>query len=316
MDQDLSNYQYYLQEECGRAQKTVAAYLGDLQRFRNFLDERDRDGGLRWEEVGADDIRAWFTSLDAPSTSYLRRMRSSVMMFYDYLIHVKKVMSNNPAKEIASRKKIFRHPQALTVSESGRLIKAAFEHSSVRNRTRNWAAIAFLLHTGLRVSEFCAMRKQDVRNKDGLPHSVRVIGKGNKERRVVLSGQSQQALYQWLQKRKDVVARLSPERVSDDYVWLTTSGRHAGHVWHQESVRRMVVKMGKLAGLSKHVHPHLLRHTFATEAVRAGAKLHALSEALGHSSIATTGIYLHADEAELEAVAAILPEMVNLSDVT
>lgn len=314
MDRNLSNYAFYLREECGRGERTIEAYLGDLQRFRAFLDKRD-DLPLRWEEIGADDVRDWFASLHSPSPLYLRRLRSSLLMFYKYLIDIRKVMSHNPVREIATRKKAFRHPSALSISESTRLVQAAFDYSRPHSRTRNWATIIVLLHTGLRLSEFCAMRRQDLSKKNGLPHSLRVIGKGNKERKILLSEEAQRALHQWLQKRRDLVVRLPPEKLDDGSVWLTTNGRYKGNAWHHDSVRYMIGKMGKLAGISKRVHPHLLRHTFATEAVRAGAKLHAVSEALGHSSIATTGIYLHADEAELEAIAAILPSVVGFSRV-
>jgi site-specific recombinase XerD len=70
-------------------------------------------------------------------------------------------------------------------------------------------------------------------------------------------------------------------------------------------------RLGKLAGITKGVHPHLLRHSFATEAVRRGAKIHGLMVMLGHSSIATTVIYLHADEQELEQVASVMPSILN-----
>lgn len=73
----------------------------------------------------------------------------------------------------------------------------------------------------------------------------------------------------------------------------------------------MLTRFGKLAGITKSVHPHLLRHSFATEAIRNGAKIHGLQRALGHASIATTGIYLHADEEELEQVAAVMPSVLG-----
>lgn len=71
----------------------------------------------------------------------------------------------------------------------------------------------------------------------------------------------------------------------------------------------MLKRMANVAGLTRRVYPHLLRHTFATEAVRHGARVHALQSVLGHASLATTSIYLHADEAELEAVAAVMPKV-------
>jgi len=75
----------------------------------------------------------------------------------------------------------------------------------------------------------------------------------------------------------------------------------------------MLKKLAKVAGLTKSVYPHLLRHTFATEAVRHGARVHALQAVLGHANLSTTSIYLHADEAELEAVAAVMPRVLDMS---
>ena len=77
------------------------------------------------------------------------------------------------------------------------------------------------------------------------------------------------------------------------------------------AIRKLLKRLGQIAHIQQGVHPHLLRHTFATQAVRGGAKLHALRDVLGHSRLDTTGIYLHADETELEAVAAVMPDVLG-----
>ena len=92
---------------------------------------------------------------------------------------------------------------------------------------------------------------------------------------------------------------------------LVPAGKKRGEGVSPAGVRALLRRLGPLANLTKRVHPHLLRHSFATEAVKHGAKIHGLKEVLGHSSIATTGVYLHADEGELEAVAVVMPRVTD-----
>jgi integrase/recombinase XerC len=150
------------------------------------------------------------------------------------------------------------------------------------------------------------MKIADISYCDRLPHSLKVISKGNKERKIILSPEATRALYQWLQERAHIEAD-APIGADTRYVWLIPNGRKRGQRMTASGVRAMLRRLGKLA--SKGVHPHLLRHSFATEAVRRGAKIHGLKEMLGHSSIATTGIYLYADEQELERMALVMPSI-------
>ncbi len=89
------------------------------------------------------------------------------------------------------------------------------------------------------------------------------------------------------------------------------AGKKRGEGISPAGVRTLLRRLGSLANLTRRVYPHLLRHSFATEAVKHGAKIHKLKEVLGHSSIATTGVYLHADEGELEQVAAVMPSVLG-----
>lgn len=137
---------------------------------------------------------------------YLRRVTASLRVWFDYLRDVEKVRLDNPAREIKAPKLPKRHPGALSTDEISQLIKAAVEHSRTSERLRNWTLITFLFHTGLRVSELCELRITDVQHRDRLPHSLRVIGKENKERRVILSPEAKRALHQWLQERAHIEA--------------------------------------------------------------------------------------------------------------
>jgi integrase/recombinase XerD len=326
-------FEVYQRVEIGKGEKTVAAYTDDVKRFGVWLDTHAALRGLppSWEDVSARHIRAYTSWLSTERTQerkygtritlkpvgakYLRRITASLRVWFDYLREVEQLRTDNPAREIKAPKLPKRHPGALSTDEISRLIQAAVEHSRIPERLRNWTLIAFLFHTGLRVSELCELRVSDVKYRDHLPHSLRVIGKGNKERRVILSTEAKRALYQWLQERAHIEAA-APLEADASYVWLVPAGKKRGEGITPAGVRALLRRLAPLANLTKNVHSHLLRHSFATEAVRRGAKIHGLKEMLGHASIATTGVYLHADEDELEQVAAVMPSTASYKSLT
>jgi integrase/recombinase XerD len=304
------SFETYLRVEKGRAVRTIQGYLGDVARFRTWLDENPVKGTtLSWEEIKPRHIRAYLTSLEA-SPEYVHRIISSLRSWFGYLQEVEELTQSNPAMELSKPKLGTELPPALSVGEVAALIRAAVEHSRRPERLRNWTLIALLFHTGLRVSELCNLRVQDIRHKEGLPYSLKFIGKGNKERWVVLSEEAQRALHQWLRERRLLVAELPPGS-DTEHVWLAVTGRKRGKHLSPQGVWELLRHYANEAGISKRVYPHLLRHTYATEAIRGGAKLHALRDSLGQANIATTSRYLHADQSELEAVAAVMPRVTD-----
>lgn len=298
-------FRTYLTFEKGRAESTMAAYIGDLERFEAWL-EPYLGTPLDWQEVAVSHVRNYLSELSA-SPSYYHRVHSSISVFFDYLMNVAEVITTNPAAKVNKPKLRSRLPETLNLGELERLINTAAEHSRPSDRVRNWAMIAFLAGTGLRVSEFVGMNMSDIKQKEGYPYSVDVIGKGDKQRRVVLTESAKTALYQWLKARK-YVQREIPLELDRDAVWLNTSGRYRGKRMSTNGIRRIIEKMGRLAGIKKRAHPHMLRHTMGTELARHKASLHAIRDTLGHSNLATTSRYLHADTEELEAMAAALPD--------
>ena len=306
----VKGFASYLKIEKGRSDKTINAYLGDARRFRRWLDDHPEGGvPLEWQEVRTKHIRAYLSELDA-SPSYFHRVHSALKSWFGYLVKVVELRLDNPVADIGKPRKGKHHPPTLSLAETRRLIEAAVEESRPSERLRNWTLIAFLVNTGLRVSELCGLNESDIKYRDGAPYSVTVIGKGDKQRTVVLSDNARTALHQWMRHRKSLLLELPPG-AAREAVWIIPAGRQKGKRMSDGAVRKLLKRYSNLAGIQQDVYPHLLRHTFATEAVRSGAKLHALRDMLGHSRLDTTGIYLHADEAELEAVAAVLPDVLG-----
>lgn len=306
-------YETYLRLEKGHTPRTIAAYLGDVGRFRKWLDAHPTKGlPLAWEEVRSRHLRAYLADLD-PSPYYVRRIISSLSGWFDYLVRVEELMSENPAAELSKPKLRDVPPPALSTAEVAAIIRAAHEHSRAPERTRNWTLLAFFFHSGMRVSEVCGMRLSDIRSKDGLPHALRVLGKGQKERSIVLSNEAQRALHQWLRERRQVVAELPPGS-DTEHVWLCVAGRKRGKHLQPQGMWELVKDYAKRAGITKRTYPHLLRHTHATEAARNGAKLHALRDEMGHANVATTSRYLHVNQSDLEAVAAVMPRVLDVRE--
>lgn len=304
------SFAQYLSIEKGRSQKTIEAYLGDVERFRSWLYQNPENGiPLDWQEIKSKHIRAYLSELNA-SPSYFHRVHSSLKAWFSFLVKIQELRLDNPADDISKPRKNKHHPPTLSLEETRRLISSAVEESRPSERLRNWTLIALLVNTGLRVTECCNLNESDIKYRDGAPHSITVIGKGDKQRTIVLSDNAKTALQQWMTYRKSLLLDLPPgsER---NAIWLIPAGRQKGKRLSTAAVRKLLKRLGSVASIQQHIYPHLLRHTFATEAVRGGAKLHAIRDVLGHSRLDTTGIYLHADETELEAVAAVMPDVLS-----
>jgi integrase/recombinase XerD len=247
--------------------------------------------------------------LEKVSPRFIRRVHASLNKWFTYLVKVEKTRSSNPLDGIKKPKLPKRNPPALNALEVSKLVNASLEESRSSERIRNWAVIAFLFHTGLRISELCNMKLSDITYREGLPKTLSVIGKGNKERKISLNDEAARVLTYWLREvHRPLLSSLGPSK-NGEYVWLIPAGKAKGNVTQPQTIRVMLRKFGNLTNLK--VHPHKLRHSFATEAVRNGAKLHALKEVLGHESLSTTGGYVHADETEIEFVGSVMPRVLD-----
>jgi site-specific recombinase XerD len=220
------------------------------------------------------------------SASLARRV-STVRNFYAFLAregHLK----TNPLAAISSPKRERRLPSILTKDHLTALINAADEPTP--QGLRNRAILELMYAAGVRLSEIVAL---DLKNLDLAERTLIVRGKGNKERMVLIGAPAQQAFQRYLsQGRPDLAGDECPA------LFLNRDGNRLSGRSVQQIVRRHALR----AGLDQRVHPHLLRHSFATHLLDGGAELRVVQELLGHASASTTQIYTHVTEEQARRV--------------
>ena len=303
LDTAIEGFAHYLTSDEGRAQGTVSQYSADLRMFRRWLNAQSTGLPPAWEQLTAQHIRGFLGAQKFKP----HRMIASLRKFYAYLLEIEKrpILGGNPALELKRPKLPQRLPKHLTIPEISRLLEKAFDEKRATIGLRNWALLAFLYGTGVRISEMLNMQLSSVRyDGNGVPHSITVIGKGDKERVVILSPTGQRALYQWLKHR------MLEGDPSNTYVWIYTLGGKHGERIRDRTVQLMIKEVAGRAGLdAAKITPHKLRHSFATALVESGRSLEEVQKMLGHASITTTMIYTDVSAKRLEEAARALPDV-------
>lgn len=272
----------YLRGEKNASEHTVKNYAVDLGEFMMLIN------GKEIEEIGYLEIRQFLAHLRDQGylkSSILRKL-ACLRSFFKFLVR-ENILRTNPSAGIATPKREKRLPVFLEVQEMEKLLEAASGETLAEKRDR--ALLETLYSSGLRVSELVGLNLEDA---DLLGGVVRVRGKGKKERMVPLGRKAQEALERYLEKRN--------ERISKPYpaLFLNKNGSRLT----DRSVRRVLLKYVRRAGLQKEVSPHTLRHSFATHLLDRGADLRSVQELLGHESLSTTQIYTHVTTKRLKEV--------------
>ncbi|CAM3464055.1 tyrosine-type recombinase/integrase [Deinococcus saxicola] len=299
----IEAFRHYLEIEERRSPGTVRAYVADVQMLRNWLDDEDQQ--LRpWEKITAADLRGFLASI-RPKPHRVHRLLASWFKFWAFLRDVQHLPDiGNPPGEIKRPKLPQRHPKYLETPDISKLLNAAHSDKNPDKGLRNWAFIAFLYGTGARISEVLSLTFDRIGYRDGEPVSVRVIGKGDKERTVPLSGTAQRALMQWLKVRK------VDGHPTSSYVWSYLSGPQRGQPFSIRTMQAATTAAAIRAGLDPaKVSPHKMRHSFATALVEQGRSLHEIGTILGHENPATTAIYGRVKAQQLAQAAASLPDV-------
>ncbi|MFH1873937.1 MAG: tyrosine recombinase XerC [Pseudomonadota bacterium] len=280
MEKFINDFSSYLEHEKRASDHTLKNYLVDLQQFNLFVKERFKKANVNLDFNSIDHlvVRDFIGSLfgNKNPTSIARKL-SSIRSFFEYCLrqgHVK----NNPAKEVASPKIPKRIPKFLTVDEIFSLLSAP--NSKTVLGARDKAILELLYASGLRVSELVSLNIPEINLEEGV---VRVLGKGRKERLVPVGNKASQALRQYYELRKKLASE------GDNAVFVNKHGQRIS----VRSVERMLIKYLRQTGINKTVTPHVLRHTFATHLLNAGADMRGIQELLGHSSLSTTQKYTH-----------------------
>lgn len=223
------------------------------------------------------------------SASSRARKISAIRSFFKYLTMKAKLLDENPVQDLDSPKIPKTLPRYLTLEESQRLLSAV----EGKNRERDYCILCIFLNCGLRISEIVGLNVSDYRGE-----SLRVVGKGNKERTVYLNDACRDAINRYLEVRK----LLAPPRVTAMFL----SNRRARISC--DSIQVMVKKNLTKAGLDASLYSaHKLRHTAATLMLQNGVDVRTLQEVLGHENLNTTQIYTHIDNAELRTAADANP---------
>ena len=285
MDEMLEQFYHYLGVERGLAPLTLESYAGDLQNFREFLQQLGRSS---WEEVSLADLQTYLAALEQrglAATSRARRL-SALRQFYRFLQQEEK-LAVNPAELLDSPRLPMKLPKVLGEKEVEALLAAA--DSDTPLGLRDAALLEVLYATGLRVSELVGLTLKQVDLRRGV---VRPLGKGQKERLVPMVPQAVEKLRRYLAEGRP---QLLKERDSP-YIFLNSKGKGLTRQGFWKLLRSYALKANV-----RHLSPHVLRHSFATHLLSRGANLRVLQLLLGHADLATTQIYTHLEAERLKA---------------
>jgi integrase/recombinase XerC len=271
MRSEITEFASHLIQVERASSHTRRAYVSDLSQLAAFLEER----GTAMDAATRDDLRAFLASrFSANSPATLARKQASLRAFYAHRVRMGYI-ADSPARRLAFPKRRVSLPNVVSVDDCFALLQAPPRTSAAE--LRDAAALELLYGAGLRVSELVGLNLEDVRHD-----CVRVRGKGNKERLVPLVRTARAAIDAYLARRSD----LGPK---DSALLLN---RRGGRLTAR-SVARQLVRAALIAGTRRHVHPHALRHSFATHLLDMGADLRGIQELLGHASLSTTQRYTH-----------------------
>ena len=263
---------------------TLEAYLTDLDQFWAYLAPRS----IALEKVDHLAIRGFLATLHESTKATTRaRKLSSLRAFYAFLYR-RGLVAQNPGRLVMAPKKPKQLPKVVPLDDVLALLAAPDTSTTIGARDR--AVLEVLYGGGLRVSELCGM---DLGDWDPSANTVRVLGKGQKERIVPLGTKAKEALLGYLAVRGELLLDGDTRAV-----FINTRG---GRLLPR-SVRQLIDKHVLACALSRHVHPHALRHSFATHLLDGGADLRSIQEMLGHASLSTTQRYTEVSWSRLQEV--------------
>lgn len=281
----LRRFDAHLKGERQLAVATRDAYRRDLEPYVAFLAERGIADLCR---AGSHDVRAFITKshrLGLGPKSLQRRL-SSLRALYRYLIR-ENLASGDPAANVRAPKPSRRLPETLDADQTARLLETAAGADPVACRDR--ALFELMYSSGLRLAELAALDRSEVTPQ---VTEIRVTGKGSKTRIVPVGRFARAALGAWLAVREQLAAADCPA------LFVSRRGTRLSH----RAIQQRLAVLSRRSGLGRAVHPHMLRHAFATHLLESSGDLRAVQELLGHADLTTTQIYTHLDFQHLAEV--------------
>lgn len=284
MTAPLLGFVGHLTSEKRHSPRTCEHYQRDLERLMAWLLETGVSG---WSSLRVHDVRRYVARLsqDGLGGRSIARHLSAVRRFYQYLLR-EGLVSDNPALDVRAPKSGRRLPKVADVDQISQLLDANPDDPL---EVRDLAMFELMYSSGLRLAELAGL---DLSALDLKGRDVRVLGKGNKERILPVGGKAISALNHWLGHRPALANESEPA------VFVSSRGGRLS----QRSIQSRLARWGMVQGADQRLHPHLLRHSFASHMLESSGDLRAVQELLGHADIATTQVYTHLDFQHLARV--------------
>lgn len=282
MIQFLNDYLSIIDLEKNLSPNTIVAYKNDISNFITFCNDNGKND---FSSIDDKDISSFFILLSdiGLSTLSASRYHSSLKGFFNFLLK-NDYITSNPIEKVESPKLERNLPVVLSVSEINKILDMPDIETKLGLRDKALLETAYAC--GTRVSELINLKVNDLFLNDEI---IRVFGKGSKERIIPIGSSAINWINTYLQKSRPLLENKSK---SENHLYLNRSGKKLSRMGIWKILKRYCLD----AKIEKEVHPHTLRHTFATHLLEGGADLRAVQEMLGHSDISTTQIYTHIDK--------------------
>ena len=280
----VNEYLYYLDKELNVSINTIDSYNKDLQNYFKYLEHNK----INYTSVTRDDVIDYLKYLDnkkLKKTTISRRI-SAIRGFYNFLV-TKKIIESNVFKQIKNPKLDKKLPNYLSYEEM-RIILDSIKMDNKEGITEKLIVELFYA-TGVRVSELANIKLKDINNSE---KTIRIFGKGSKERIVYYGEYAEDALNIYMSKVRNKILN------NTDYLLIDKNGQKM--TIHK--IENIIKKIVESLCLKTHVTPHTFRHTFATHLLNNGADIRTVQELLGHEDLNTTGIYTHVSNERLREV--------------
>ncbi len=280
----LTEFIRHLASEKRHSPRTCESYQRDLQRLASWLSQ---SGLTAWHRVTNHDLRRYVATLSREGLSgrSIARHLSATRRFYQFLLR-EKLVSDNPALDIRAPKSGRRLPRVADVDQLNHLLDCQPDDPL---EVRDLCMFELMYSSGLRLAELASLDLDTVDLRGG---EVRVLGKGGKERLLPVGRKAIAAIQAWLQHR----AALAID--AEAALFVSQRGERLSH----RSIQARLSRWGISRGADQKLHPHMLRHSFASHMLESSGDLRAVQELLGHADIATTQVYTHLDFQHLARV--------------
>ena len=276
----ISSFLKHLSVEKRLAKNTVLSYQRDLKSLEKFITEQknrtlETSTGADVKDFVASDFKKGL------SARTIQRKTSAIRAFFDFLEEIEEIKVN-PAKNIRSPKTKSNLPRTIDPDQITKILKGS---SNTVFEVRDKAMLELFYSCGLRLSELVGLNLTDVSLAES---SLKVLGKGNKERILPIGRKAKEALLKWLKRRGQVKKN---QNTSVKALFLSNRGTRIS----RRNVQKRLAVWGMKLGVAEKIYPHKIRHSFATHLLESSQDLRAVQELLGHENIGTTQIYTHLD---------------------